>query len=129
MSLSLFHHIAVLLFAEKGCDLRGELTCRLLYALAVSEQVSHVTELQLCLVVACLALVQSHVGDENELLAEVVECDYLVEKHEINVLEVFRIAYIGTEGLLRIGEEVVGEISCKTACERRKIVEFGAFVF
>ena len=129
MSLSLFHHIAVLLLAEKCCDLACEPSCGLLYALAVSEEVSHMLKLQLSLVVACLSLFQSHVGDEDKLLTEIVEGDDLVKEHEVNVLEVLRIAYIGAEGLFRIGEEIVGEISCQTACEGGKIVEFRAPVF
>ena len=83
------------------------MTCRLLFRCAVFKDISHLTDLKLCLVVAGLAFLKAHVCDEDYLLTEVVKCDDLVKEHEVNVLEVFSIFGIYPQCLFPVGKEVV----------------------
>ena len=129
MSLCLFDHFAVLFFAEKRRNIGSELACLLLYGSAVPEKLRHLHKLHLSLVVACLTLFKSHIRNEYELLAEVVECDDLIEKHQVYVLEALGVVHADTERLLGISEEIIGEVACETSRKCGEIIEIGTSVF
>ena len=74
---------------------------------AVSEQISHLLEFKLCLVVACFAFGKLHICYKYELLTEVVECDDLIEKHQVYVLEVLCILGLYTQCLFCISKEII----------------------
>ena len=51
-----------------------------------------------------------------------------LKEHQINILKRLSIFHITFDGRLAVGEIIIGEVSDKTACKGRKIIETGASV-
>ena len=80
--LCFFHHPTVGVPVEKRRHLAGQMAAGLLFLLPVPEEGGHLLKLHHRPVVAGLRFVQTHVGDEDDFLAEVIECDDLVEARQ-----------------------------------------------
>ena len=102
MVLSLFNHCAVLLLAEKRCSLACEVSARLLLRSSLAEQIGDLFQFKLCLVVSRFGIFKAHICDEDYLLTEIVKCYYLVEKHQVNVLEILGILGIDSQSLFGV---------------------------
>lgn len=126
--LGAFDHRAVGFAVEQRLDLSGKMPARLVLRLTGAQELHQGLQLQHRLVIAGLRVVERHIGDEHDLLAEVVEGDDLVKEHEVDVLERLGVLHADPDGGLAVAEVVVGEIADEAAGEGRQIVKTRAFV-
>ena len=96
--------------------------------LAVSYQLLHFREILFSLCVLAVDVVRGDVGYQHYLLVDIIERDYLVEQHEIHVLEVLLVLGIEVQGRLAVLYVVVGEIPHQSAGEGRESVDLRAAV-
>ena len=75
-----------------------------------------------------LQILQVHIGDQDQLLAEIVKGDHLVEEHQVAVLKLLGIPGVQTERRLGVLQIVVGEVAHEPAGERRETCHAGAAV-
>ena len=68
------------------------------------------------------------VGYQHDLLVYVVEGDYLVEQHEVNVLEPLLVLRVEVQGGFAVFYVVVGEVPHQTSGERREALQLRAGV-
>ena len=92
------------------------------------DQISHLLQGQKSAVVFGVQMFQTDIYDEDDLLAEVIEGDDLIKKHQIDILKAFGIDRIQMERGFCVFQIVIGEIANQTAGERRQIIEPGAAV-
>ena len=69
------------------------------------------------------------VGDQDELLPEVVKGDDAAEQHQIHVLELLLVLPREAEGWLGVLHVVIGEVAHQSAGEGGLAGDLGAFVF
>ena len=69
------------------------------------------------------------VGDQDELLPEVVKGDDAAEQHQIHVLEPLLVLPREAEGWLGVLHVVIGEVAHQSAGEGGLAGDLGAFVF
>ena len=80
------------------------------------------------LVVAGVRIVQRHVDDENDFLAEMVKSDDLVKEHQVQILEGVTVNGFTVGSRFAVAQIVVSEISDEPAGKRRQIRQMGALV-
>ncbi len=95
--LGLPDHAAVVLPVEKRTDFRFQDACRFLLLLPGADEPRQVLQLTLRLPVRGLRLRKINVDDQNDLLAEVVKRNHLVEQHQVHVLEILRVLRVQTK--------------------------------
>ena len=125
----LLHHAAEGFPAEQGRDLAHQAAGRIRCLGAFREELPQRLQFHLRPVVSGFALGQPRVDDQDDLLAEVVEGDDLVEQHQVHVLETLRILGDPLRGGLGVADIVIGEIADQAAGERRKPRKARAAVF
>ena len=121
-------HRAVSGLVEQRRDLAQQMPRCLAALLTVAEQVGHAFELQRGLVVVRLHLVQRHIGDQDDLLPQVVKGDDLVKQHQIYIFEILGVLRLGAGFRLAVTEVIVGEVADQTSCKRRQTGQARAFV-
>ena len=126
--LGAFHHPAETFPVEERGDVAGQFSGRFGFAVAVPQEVCHLTQLQHCLVVAGFPVREPHIDDQNDFLPHMVEGDHLVEQHEVQILEAFGILGLTARGGFTVEEVVVGEVSHQSAGKGGQIVETRTFV-
>ena len=87
--LCLFDHFAVLFLIEQLTEFGAEFSRNVLFHFAVKNKLSHFKYLFGALRVVCFKVVREDIADKDYLLAEVIECYYLIEKHKVNIIEAF----------------------------------------
>ena len=79
--------------------------------------------------VVILRVLAAHEGEQQDFLPQVVESDDLVEEHQIQVPEAFRIVCVQGQGRLRVLDIIVGPIPHETSREGRQGIQARAPVF
>ena len=92
------------------------------------QQVLHLAQGQAGPVVFCFQVFAADLADEEDLLAQIVESDDLVEEHEVDVLEPFRIDSVQVQGRFRVLDIVVGPVAHKAARKGGQVVQLGTLV-
>ena len=96
--------------------------------LAVSDELFHFGEVCFCLCVLVFEVACGDVGYQDYLLVYVVESYYLVEQHEVNVLEPLLVLRVEVQGGFAVLYVVVGEVPHQTSGERREALQLRAGV-
>ncbi len=122
------HHVAVTVLVEQGTYIAKESAARFLFLFAVLQKVCQLLQFEFCLVVPGFRVIERHVADEDDLLAEVVECDDFVKQHEVDIFELFAVLHVHANLRFTVAEEVVGEVADEAAGEGRQVVEGRALV-
>ena len=73
-------------------------------------------------------MLQVHVHNQHDFLAEVVKGDDLVEEHQVHILEPLRVFGLPFGRRLPVSQVIIGKIPYQTSCERRQIIESRTFV-
>ena len=128
MALCLLNHAAELLFVKQRRNIAKQFAARFILFFAVAEKLCELTEFHNRFVITGFRLIQRHIYDENNFLPEMIKCDHFIKEHQINILKRLSVFHITFDGRLAVGEIIIGEVSDKTACKGRKIIETGAFV-
>ena len=126
--LCLLHHVTVAFPVKQGRKVSQQMPGRFLLGDAGLLQRRHALQFHHCLVVPGFRILQRHIGNEDDLLPEVVKGDYLIEQHQIHVLEILRVPGLQIHGRLCILQKVVGEVSHQSAGKGRQLRQSGAFI-
>ncbi len=121
--LCLLDHVAVAVFVKIRAYVGFEHSLRVPVRFAVSKEILHRVDLQLCSAVCRIRFREIHVDDEDDLLLQVVEGNDLVKEHQIHVLEVLCIIRVQMQRLLCVLQIIVGEISNQPPCKGRKVID------
>ena len=87
---------------------------------AVLEQGGHALQLPAGGGIAFVQVRRVRPGDEDDLLAVVVEADHLVKEHQVHVLELLPVLGVQPQGGLGVFQVVVGEVAHQPAGEGRQ---------
>ena len=126
--LRFLHHCAVLLLVEQLAKLRCKLSVGNISGLAVPDELFHFSKFLFSLCVFAVDILRGNVGYQHYLLVDIIERDNLIEKHQVNVLEVLLVLCVEVQRRLAVLDVVVREVPHQPACERRKSLQLGAAV-
>ena len=113
--LGLLHHGAVLLPAEQSLYRAGEFSGPAGGGGAVAEELRHPVQLGAGGGVGLIQVGGVRIGDQDELLPEVVKGDDAAEQHQVHVLELLLVLPGEAEGGLGVLQVVVGEVAHQPA--------------
>ena len=113
---------------ERG-DFPGQAAGLVLRFSAFLNQLPQFRQLHFRPVVTGVAFLQADIDDQDDFLAEVVESNHLVKKHQVHILEMLRVLCFPSDGGLGIIQVVIGEIAGQAAGEGRKPRDAGTSVF
>ena len=91
MVLCLLHHTAVAVPVEQGGKVPQQPARLLLPGGALLQQRRHVFQLHHCLIVAGFRILQRHIGNEDNLLPQMVKGDHLIKQHQVHILELLTV--------------------------------------
>ena len=121
----------VLFFGELVFEIAEELSFRNVRFLSISDELCHFIELPHRFFVIRLDLARVDVCDEDDRFPVMVECDDLVKKHEVRIVEgnIRFLFLLEIEFLLRVPRVLIGEVSDKPAGKCWHARDFRRLVF
>ena len=125
----LLHHAAIGVFVKEGPEVRRPAARLVRAGRPVLHQLPHGPQRVSGPRVVILRVLAAHEGEQQDFLPQVVESDDLVEEHQIQVPEAFRIVCVQGQGRLRVLDIIVGPIPHETSREGRQGVQARAPVF
>lgn len=104
--LCFFYHRAELFFCEQRLHLAAELPAFFFLLGTVTEQIGKLPEFHHRFVVSDFRIAERHIDNENDFLSDMIKCDDLVKKYQVNILAGFGILGIAAHSRLGVAEWV-----------------------